>query len=372
MSDLPRFQFDVVVVGGGSAGLGVARAAAERGFSVALFERDECGRATSDNSLRIVHGGFRYLQSLDIPRVIESLRAQATLCAEFPDIVTPLPCVMPLEPFGLRSRPPIFIAQMIFRFLGGLVAGGAPPTGFMSSAAVAEAVPCLRGRCAHGALLWTDALMIDPRALLARWGERCRGLGVALHEHTPVSGVEIVRTGVRVTTPRGAVECRALVNAAGPFVATIARRGEGEWPQVAGYARAFNVIVRPDFVGRYGVALRGEGRLLFAVRRDGHTALGTGYLPVIVPGDCSITESEVATFLIEASRDLPEPLTLSDVVSVDAGLLPVADLSHAVPHLQGRERIVRDGPIITVVSTKYTTFYEQGKRVAKLLGEIVS
>ncbi|MBN8551177.1 MAG: FAD-dependent oxidoreductase, partial [Deltaproteobacteria bacterium] len=101
---------DIAVIGGGISGLGVALEAALNGFEVALFEKGPLASATSANSLRIMHGGIRYLQQMNLPRVMESVRAQAELLADFPDIVRPLPCVMPLTSGGLKSAVPMKVA----------------------------------------------------------------------------------------------------------------------------------------------------------------------------------------------------------------------------------------------------------------------
>ncbi|MCB0337603.1 MAG: FAD-dependent oxidoreductase, partial [Bdellovibrionales bacterium] len=78
-------MYDVVIVGGGIAGLGIAQAAARRGLSPLVLERNDFAAHTSNNSLRIIHGGFRYLQSFDIPRVLMSRRAQARIMRSYPE-----------------------------------------------------------------------------------------------------------------------------------------------------------------------------------------------------------------------------------------------------------------------------------------------
>lgn len=360
---------DVAIIGGGSAGLGAARAVAETGRSVMLFEKEACGRSTSDNSLRIVHGGFRYLQTLHLSRVIESLRAQAGLVREFPDIVQPLPCLMPLARSGFKSRAPVMVAQALFRVLGASVVGETPPTRILDATTAEGEVDILKGRVPHGALLWTDALMLDQRALIDRWLGLCRDLGVVIHERTPVAAARERSDRVVLSTPAGEFEARIVVNAAGPEFPSVGFGDGGGWPTVGGFARAFNVVVRPKLTERYGVALEGEGRHLFAVPRGEYTAIGTGYLLPLRDGGARVTESEVAAFLIEASRSLPEPLTLSDIVHLDVGLLPMTGETNGAPVLQGAERLERKRRIITVISTKYTTFYEQGKRVAQMIAQ---
>src|SRR3954471_15171853 len=98
--DLDRLTgrtFDIVVVGGGVYGLTIAYDAAQRGLSVALIERDDFGSGSSFNHLRTIHGGLRYLQSLDLRRARESVRERATLARIAPHAVRPLPFVLPLS-----------------------------------------------------------------------------------------------------------------------------------------------------------------------------------------------------------------------------------------------------------------------------------
>ena len=96
--------FDVVVVGGGICGAAIAWDATQRGLSVALVERADFGGATSANSLKIVHGGIRYLQHLDITRVRQSSRERRALLRIAPHVVQPLPVVVPTEGYGLRGK----------------------------------------------------------------------------------------------------------------------------------------------------------------------------------------------------------------------------------------------------------------------------
>ena len=95
-------QFDVVVIGGGIVGVCTLLEASRRGLKALLIEAEDFGGATSWNSLPIVHGGLRYLQNLDIQRFRRSVREQAWWMQHFPELIEPLPCVMPLYNTGLR------------------------------------------------------------------------------------------------------------------------------------------------------------------------------------------------------------------------------------------------------------------------------
>jgi len=99
-------RFDLIIVGGGVYGIMIALEATRRGLAPLLLERDDFAAATSANSLRILHGGLRYLQRLDIGRSLESIRERAWWLSQFPEHAAPLPCLMPLYGGGFR-RPAV-------------------------------------------------------------------------------------------------------------------------------------------------------------------------------------------------------------------------------------------------------------------------
>ena len=117
-----RTEYDLVVLGGGIAGLGVAWEATLRGLKVLLLERDRFGAATSANSLRIIHGGLRYLQSLSLKRVLVSSREQYHLLKSNPNHISLLKCLMPLKGSGMRSSWPVAAALSFHSSLAHLCA----------------------------------------------------------------------------------------------------------------------------------------------------------------------------------------------------------------------------------------------------------
>ncbi|MBC6951099.1 FAD-dependent oxidoreductase, partial [candidate division KSB1 bacterium] len=115
---LAQNVFDVLIIGGGIYGACAAWEAAQRGLSVALVEKDDFGGATSSNSLKIIHGGLRYLQHADFKRMRESIHERMVLMRIAPHLVHPLPCVMPTYGHALKGKEVMAVAMLLNDLIG--------------------------------------------------------------------------------------------------------------------------------------------------------------------------------------------------------------------------------------------------------------
>ena len=364
--------YDIIVIGGGISGLGVALEAAARGLRTLLLEKDLCCRATSNNSLRIIHGGFRYLQSLDFGRVMESARAQSTLLLKEAGFVKPLRCVMPLQRLGLRSKLPVRAALALYRLLSGRAARQYWRGEVLSSDSIDNEIPILSGRAPHGALLWTDAYLPDPSMFAERIKSSALEVGAEIRERTRV--LQITRRdgcfAVLGETPAGEV-ClagRVVVNATGPWLTNIAPdKGQrnGSTPK---WCKGFNVVLRHKLEDRYAIGVEAPvGRLFFLVPRGDKTAVGTWYEPFGgKPEEAVVQESELERFISELNKALPNAsISVDDIEQVEVGILPMKEEGSQGPILYGAEKIRADNGYIEVMSTKYTTFLSQAQKVVR-------
>ena len=390
---------DVVVVGAGIYGATIAREAALRGLDVRLVERDDFGAATSANSHHIIHGGIRYFQHGDLPRVVESIRERHALSAIAPHLVRPLPVVIPTYGHGLKSREVMTLAlglhRAVERLTGHrrrLVVPDLPP-GPLSRERVRELLPGLPESGLTGGVLLYDSQVENSERLLLGILRSAVDAGARIANHLEVE--DVIREGDRVAGVRardrlgGAeieVRGRVVVNAAGPWIGRVLARAGAAWPAPR-FARALNLVVRELFprvaAGLYGtrvhrdaaeIVARGQ-RLYFLAPWRGRTILGTAYAPHAgEPSDWILRRGEVEALLAEINAAYPPArLDVGDVALVHRGLLPAGErvVVGGEPEIRKHFAIrdhERDGApgLLSVVGVKYTTARDGAVRVVDL------
>jgi glycerol-3-phosphate dehydrogenase len=378
-------SYDLLVIGGGFYGVMLTLEAARRGLATLLVERDDFGGATSWNSLRIVHGGLRYLQALDLRRHRESMAERRWFLRSFPDLVEPLPCLMPLwsPPRGgrLRRRSAFGLALAAERFLGrernaGLASDNAlPPDRLLDAAETAVLFPGVDRAGLRGGALWHDAVIPDSQRLLVealRWAGGC---GARALNYTEVTGLltEGVRAaGVRAvdreTGARLELRAPAVVNCAGPWCRALAARCDRDLPELFRPVLAFNLFLdcEPPSKAALAVAAPGRGsQTWFLLPWKGGLLAGTAYVPA-GPGHndsggdlgAGPNEQNVEEFLAELRAALPasglRSLRRDQVRRVFWGWLPAAGEGSRAP--AGRPVIYDHGNgLLSVSGVKLTT-----------------
>ena len=364
--------FDTIILGGGISGLGVAREVASAGYSTLVLEAGTCGNATSNNTLRIIHGGFRYLQNFDLPRVIKSLNDQSALINEVPGAVQPLPCLMPLTRFGMKSRLPVTCATLLYGAIMQANKSPLPAPHIVSPEKLHSTVKILRSKAPYGALCWYDGVMTEPAAITQHLMTQITATGGRIVEQNPVERVEGRSKQFTVHTASGETfAARSVINTLGPWLGTVQIPKElaGARPR---WCKGFNLVIKQQLDPTYGIGVQStDGRLFFYVPRGTGTAIGTWYLPhpdiSVAP---SVSEHEIAQFLHAFNASLPEAgITKHDIEHIDVGILPMERTSPSGPQLIAHERIHEREGYIEVMSTKYTTFRSQGRRVAEVIAK---
>jgi len=372
------------------AGAAVAWDAALRGLSVALLERTDFCAETSAWSLKVVHGGIRYLQHLDFTRVRESCRERSALLRIAPHLVHPMPFVVPTFGHGLQGSEALGAAFLLLsavtadRNRGILDPERQIPAGrLVSRRQLLAWFPHLEATRAVGAGVFCDGQMYNPPRLVWEFVRSAVERGAVAANYCEVTG--FIRedggvTGVRVTDriTGGAFDVRArtVVNAAGPFAEQIYVNQGLRRDRKIPLSRDMAIVVARPLVTERALAAqtkykdpdavlsRGNRHLFLVPWRD-RTLIGVNSR--VWPGDpyaLEVTDAEVAAFVEEICAAAPHfDITLDDVAMVYAGLLPfgqndagTVDLSFGKrSHLVDHE--VTDGikGLVSAVSIRFTT-----------------
>ncbi len=362
-------QYDIAIIGGGISGIGAALAGIEARKRIVVFERDVCCGATSNNSLRIIHGGLRYLQSADMPRVIRSIKDQAYWLDHAPEAVSPLLSMFALRQTGLKSRLPMRAAGLFYRNIYSMLSSRKTKAKTITAKEADAISPALSGSANYGAFIWQEALLSAPFHFHGMLKNQLLDAGAEIRENSPVQAVCQTAYGYEIK-PYG-ITARSVIATLGPWFGSVRLEGidlhRPAFP--AGWCKAFNLVINRRLCGEAAFAVHtAQGRMFFFVPRDADTtALGTWYEPWTgAPEKGQPTEEEVERFLKDCNEALPSAvLRRQDVLNVEWGILPIRALSATDPKLHGSHKVIRSERYAEVMSTKYTTFLSQGRDLVK-------
>ncbi|MDQ4091352.1 MAG: glycerol-3-phosphate dehydrogenase/oxidase [Actinomycetota bacterium] len=351
-------RFDVLVIGGGITGAGVALDAASRGLRTALVERDDFGSGTSSRSSKLVHGGLRYLSQGEYGLVAQALAERQRLLENAPHLVRPLPFLYPS--YGSRTRMrAISSALWIYDLVGGFRIGSLHRR--LSPADALAHTPALRSEGLVGAHLYLDAQADDARLTLAVVRTAVLDHRAVAVNHVTVGALTGGGAVVQADGREVEVRASAVVNATGVWADTLA----GDGPASIRPAKGVHVTVPAARVPT-DVALvlpvAADGRSIFVVPWPGieRVYIGTTDTDYVGPLDNPVCTAEDTAYLLDAvNAALTTTLTADDVVGDWAGLRPLvagagtersADLSR-------RHRITRGaGGVVTIAGGKLTTY----------------
>ncbi|CAN5900079.1 glycerol-3-phosphate dehydrogenase/oxidase [soil metagenome] len=372
--------FDVLVIGGGITGAGVARDAALRGLKVALVEQDDFASGTSSRSSRLIHGGVRYLEHGQVHLVFESSRERRTLQRIAPHLVRPLAFTWPVYRGARVPRWKLGIGLALYDVLA-LFRNVGRHRRLDARGVIAREPRLLQAGLAGGAQYW-DAAADDVRLTLANVLS-AQGAGAVVVNHARVEA--LLRDGERITGVRvldvvrgGAVDVRArvTVNATGPWsdrVESLAHAGS-----VAGVRGSKGVHVsvprsRMGNVAALTLVAPQDGRVMFVLPAGAFTIIGTtDTFDDVAPEDVRAAETDVSYLLAAANHYFPEAqLARTDVVSAWAGLRPLAagHGSDGDPGSASREHsIATTMPgLVRVTGGKLTTYRAMAEEIVDVV-----
>ena len=353
--------FDVLIIGGGITGAGVARDAAMRGMRVALVEKGDWASGTSSKSSRLVHGGIRYLERGEIGLVRESVREREILLRIAPDLVKPLEFTWPVYRGARLPRWKLRVGLALYDLLAGKKRGRRHHS--LDAAAVLSLEPQIKGNDLRGGASYFDAATDDAALTRANVESAVRYGAVAMNhakaESPTITSRRLDGMIVRDMIQGGSlrVAAKAVVSATGPW-------------QAKG-TKGSHIMVSRSRIGNNGAVTMispDDGRVMFTLPHGSETILGTTDLRTDEsPDDVKASDAEVDYILRAANFYFPDArLTADDVISKWAGIRPLATAPAGMsPSSISREhRISRDpAGMIVVTGGKLTTYRSMAEEI---------
>ncbi|MDR7323933.1 glycerol-3-phosphate dehydrogenase [Catenuloplanes niger] len=387
-ADLRRLRserFDVLVIGAGVTGAGAALDAASRGLKVALVEARDLAAGTSSRSSKLIHGGLRYLEQLELHLVHEALTERGLLATRIaPHLVRPVPILVPLEgregprewPMRAFRRAYYGAGVAAYDVFAGIFGGGRgmPLHRHLTRTGAREIFPSLRPDVLTGAIRYYDGQVDDAR-LVVNTARTAASLGAAVVTSARVTGLlrqarEV--TGVRIRdmeAPAGSpdaefeVKARTVIAATGVWSDDITRmlREVGVRPglRVRASKGVHLVVPRSAITGEAGLILRTAKSVLFVIPWGGHWIIGTTDTDwQLDRSHPAASASDIQYLLDEVNKVLDRPLSTDDIQGVYAGLRPLlAGEADSTSRLSREHAVVEPMlGLLLVAGGKYTTY----------------
>jgi glycerol-3-phosphate dehydrogenase len=368
LAALTSAEHQLLVVGAGVVGAGVALDAATRGLSVGLVEARDFAAGTSSRSSKLIHGGLRYLEQLDIGLVREALMERALLLGVLaPHLVRPVPFLFPLT-HHVWERAYIGTGVTAYDLLGFSLGRlrGLPGHRQLSRRSALRLAPGLNRSVINGAITYWDAQVDDARYVttLAR---TAAGYGAQIASRVQVTG--LLREGARVAGVRAvdletgtelAIRAQQVVNATGVWTDEIQAMVGGRGTINIRVSKGVHLVVPRDRIhSSTGIILRTPLSVLFIIPWERHWIIGT----TDTDWDGSkaqpaATRADIDYLLAQANRVLVTPLTRDDVTGVYAGLRPLLAGESELTSRLSREHVVATPVpgLVLVAGGKYTTY----------------
>ena len=361
-----RDPFDIVVIGGGASGAGIALDAASRGLDTLLLEDRDFGSGTSSRSTKIIHGGVRYLAQAHLGLVKEALRERAYLLQNAPHLVTPLAFIVPAENIVDRLR--YGVGLKLYDYLSG--AHRIENCAWLNRDELPSYAATLTAGKFRGGMRYYDAQFDDAR-LLIELVTKAIELGALALNYAAVTALEKDQRGKlravifhdRESGRDHEVPCKTVVNATGPVSDSVLRLDEAAHADTIQPSQGTHIVVGREFLPQRDALLMPrtpDGRVMFAIPWLDHTLIGTTDTPVTAQISNPIAkDDEVEQILAVAGRYLEPAPTRADILSVFAGIRPLArapsNVSTAKVSREHRIDHSHSG-VVSISGGKWTTY----------------
>jgi glycerol-3-phosphate dehydrogenase len=361
-----RKPWDLVIVGGGATGVGVAVDAASRGYQVLLLEQSDFGKGTSSRSTKLVHGGVRYLGQGNIALVMEALKERGLLRQNAPHLVHDLGFIVPS--YAWWESPFYGLGLKVYNLLAGKYGFGRSHR--LSREETLELLPTIKTNGLRGGVLYYDGQFDDSRLLL-HLAATAADHGALLVNYFQITGLthdaEGLVDGVLARDLESGQEYQALakvvINATGAFADSIRRLVDPTAAPMIAPSQGVHLVFERSFLpGSKAIMVphTRDGRVMFAIPWHEHTLVGTTDTPIPEAVlDPVPLDEEIDFILSTAGEYLARPPTRADILSAFAGIRPLVRAGdvHSTAALSRDHTIhIDNSGLLTIAGGKWTTY----------------
>jgi glycerol-3-phosphate dehydrogenase len=369
-AQVPHNQvFDVIVVGGGITGAGVARDAALRGLSCLLLEKGDFASGVTSKSTRLIHGGLRYLANFEVDLVAESLRERAILRQQAPYLIHPMPILIPIYKEDPHGRAIMSIGIHLYDLLSH---EKDIPHYFTSNRETTLGFePRLNKEGLAGSALFYDHQIMMPERLVIENIVSAREAGALLLNYTRVEKIEETNNGVEVlaqdmlSKAASPFRAKVLVNAAGPWIDRVRHAGNLDQRKIIYPTKGVHLVV-PRLSEQALFVTSRDGRMFFILPLGAYSLIGT--TDTKYGGDLDevhADQDDIDYLLRESKRVLPGlSLDRGSILYTYAGIRPLAFSGASESRISRKHRVIQEGKtgrIITIAGGKLTTYRNMAK-----------
>ena len=356
-------RFDLLVIGGGIVGAGIARDAAMRGLSAALVEQGDFASGTSSKTSKLIHGGLRYLEHGRLRLVFESLRERSILRTIAPGMVHPLSLVLPLYRGGRHAPWTVNVGLWLYDVLAGR--GNIRPHRMLSARRAVALEPGLRVDGLRAAGVYADCQMDDARLCLANILQAA-SLGAACGNYLRVRTLLRAEHRVcgaavedRLTGRMLEIKARAVINAAGPWADQVRKLSDGRALRRLSPTKGVHLILPRVAQEALFAQARADGRMMFLLPWGEYSLIGTTETAVRGPLESlAASADDVGYLLEEVRRILPgSRCSEADIVATFAGARPLLSFAGSSTSASREHQIEVDRwGLISALGGKFTTY----------------
>ncbi|UIR57974.1 glycerol-3-phosphate dehydrogenase/oxidase [Sphingobacterium sp. SRCM116780] len=375
-------QWDIVIIGGGATGLGIAVDAASRGFKTLLLEKYDFAKATSSRSTKLVHGGVRYLANGDIKLVYSALHERGLIFKNAPHLARVQSFIIPC--YSFFSKWKFLIGLKVYDWMAGKYRIGSSQ--FLSNSQVISKLHSVKQEGLQGGIIYYDGQFDDARFAI-NLAQSANTLGATVLNYCDVNAIKKDANGsVSGVTFRDIesnetfeIKSKTVINATGIFVDDILKMESPNHKNLVRPSQGTHIVIDKKFLGKEDALMIPEttdGRVLFGVPWHDHILLGTTDTPLNVHSIEPRPLEEEVEFILNTAKNYLNPApTRADILSVFAGLRPLA-----APKEEGQistKEISRDhklisspSGLITITGGKWTTYRKMAEETVNKAIEI--